>query len=534
MKYSCNLCNFHTNKKSHFDQHKLTKKHTTNMTESKELISSKPKKPKYKCDACGAIFVYHSGLYKHKNYNCKRLNNDINNAQNTNFSSNIIASNNVLEKLVNVLESNARATENATQANVINAKTAHKSMSMIKYANTHLKSAPPLRKLNRKEIAQSIEYFGSDLKKIEYDGKTDFDYDSSSDECCSVDYNTNVTNDDDSDRTESETAKNELNSNWSIIQYAEIIISHHTNKTLREFIGEIIKYCRHKHDPESNSIWETDIQRLHFIVKYESIWVRDECGTKIKDEIIVNLCNDFRQILKKYIKILNKNDKIFLADKNCDLGSIMRKKTDSLIIQKLIAKDSFHTKILKYVAPSFRFNDFNVDQNITENENLQNDVKLTEISQTDTNDQADFIYETLYDIFKGTDIFVYDNYFILKNFSGQENIVNVLLEYNSVVLCVSHKVSNKLSQKEIVNIKDSSYKFFGRHASQIFTTSISKTIPLIIHNHILSTDELQLFTKYKVNHILFDKKLIKQYIFDLFGINDDSEDEMPIKKKNKK
>ncbi len=127
MKYYCDPCNYKTNKKAHFEEHMLTKKHTLN---------TKNNVPIHKCDICGMIFAYASGLCRHKKKNCSLVNND-NIIQEAPFTLNT-----VLEKLVNVLESNAKATANATEANVINAKTAHKSMSVIKYANTHFKTAP--------------------------------------------------------------------------------------------------------------------------------------------------------------------------------------------------------------------------------------------------------------------------------------------------------------------------------------------------------------------------------------------------------
>ncbi len=345
MSFECTYCGYITNKKSNYDRHIGSNSHINKM---KTIIS---------CEYCGATFAFSSGLRRHRSQYCKLNKNSKKEKQteekiendkddkfykiliaNTELMSSITKSNNDVisaitknsEVITKTNETTAKAIVNATEANVINAKTTKKSMNMLKYANEHMKTAPPLKKLGHKEIAQSIEYFGTDLKKLEYNKNSDFDYESDN-----YDFEYEIGDSEDTDNSDSDIDnkgtnkkdnKKEIYNDEVIIQYAEIIISHHTNKTLRDFIGEIIKHCRHKTDPNSNSFWETDIQRLHFIVKYEgptynkSVWIKDECGTIIKDVVITNLCNDIRKILKKYVKILTKKDNIFLSDKNCDLG----------------------------------------------------------------------------------------------------------------------------------------------------------------------------------------------------------------------
>lgn len=508
MEFFCKICDFKTNKKSHYNSHILTKKHINN----EMIIQGK----KYACYDCGACFTYASGLSKHKKNLCKKSI-----AQLYKLSQSIPQNDTNKDILINdfigILKTSAESTANMSKAIVSATETSQKSMHMLTFAIKKFPSAPPLRKLKRKEIGKSIEYFREEFKKIEYEKPTNSDQTKNNDDNCdnvnisekdnkSVGGESNDTDDD----SEEYTKKN-------IKEYAEIIVDHYNKKTLREFVGEIIKHCRHKKNPNDVPFWETDIQRLHFIVKYEgvtlnkSLWIKDECGSIIKNVVIVNLCLDIKKILSAYLTYLTSQDEINLKDKNADLSAIMTKKTSLVKISRMISKDGFHNKILKYIAPSFKFSD-----NMMEHyETAKNDSKFDK-QQENAND---VIYKKLYGIFRHTQITVYNNEFVLFNFEGNENIINCLLTHEDVVLCVYYKFYNEpISVQEITNIKKTSFNFFGNGTEKIFKNRITNAIPLIIYNTTPSMDEFDLLLKHKIKHIIFSKSKIKKYVFDLFEV----------------
>ncbi len=403
------------------------------------------------------------------------------------------------ELMTNIALANVNVTKvvtKTTEANIINTKTTNKSVNMISFAMENFKTAPPLKKLEYEEIIKSIRYLKRGLKIIEYDKQTNTESNNDSDY---DDNNFDINSDVDILDPVDYTVEN-------IMEYAEIIISHYNNKTLRDFVGEIIKHCRHKKNPNDNSFWETDIQRLHFIVKYESptydksIWIKDECGTIIKDVVIINLCDNIKKILSEYVKEVTK----------CD-DQHTKKKTTSLKISKMIGTDNFHIKVLKYIAPNFRFNDVMM-KDFEENDNENKDIEK----------HNEFIYNTLYDVLKNTNIKVCDNYFVSIKFEGQENVVNSLIVHKNIVICVYYKYhKNKISLQEITNIRKASCTIFGENTDDFFKKSISKTIPIVIYNGQLSDDEMGLLLKNKVKFVSCLKSMIKPYVFNLFGIEDD-------------
>lgn len=66
-KFHCFVCDYHCCKKSDFDKHLKTKKHIS-------ASSGKTKSPQqFKCDKCGIIYKYQSGLCRHRKV-CTQVN----------------------------------------------------------------------------------------------------------------------------------------------------------------------------------------------------------------------------------------------------------------------------------------------------------------------------------------------------------------------------------------------------------------------------------------------------------------------------
>jgi len=67
-KFSCLLCDFHTSKKGHYNDHLLTLKHKNQLVGNKTLIKSLVHKQhdKYLCDTCSKQYTSRNGLWKHQ------------------------------------------------------------------------------------------------------------------------------------------------------------------------------------------------------------------------------------------------------------------------------------------------------------------------------------------------------------------------------------------------------------------------------------------------------------------------------------
>ena len=62
--YCCDLCDFSTCKKTNYDLHLQTKKHTSNSLAT--LSNTKKEKPNFQCNKCNKIYNDRTGLWRHK------------------------------------------------------------------------------------------------------------------------------------------------------------------------------------------------------------------------------------------------------------------------------------------------------------------------------------------------------------------------------------------------------------------------------------------------------------------------------------
>lgn len=119
------LCNFESLKKSHYNEHLLTKKHI-----SKERCNLQT------CTNCSSVFNHASSLSRHKK-TCKKSTDQQNNIPNQIVDFN---------KVIDMLKTNGEAVANMAKASVIgaetimvNAKTTSKSVNMMGLQSKTLK-----------------------------------------------------------------------------------------------------------------------------------------------------------------------------------------------------------------------------------------------------------------------------------------------------------------------------------------------------------------------------------------------------------
>ena len=97
---------------------------------------------------------------------------------------------------------------------------------------------------------------------------------------------------------------------------ADIVICHFRNNTLHKFLGLIIVAVYKKDDPQLQSIWSTDVERMSYLVRdiiktdddEDAIeWIVDKKGIRVREKAILPMLRFIRSELRKYIKTAKKN-----------------------------------------------------------------------------------------------------------------------------------------------------------------------------------------------------------------------------------
>ena len=142
-------------------------------------------------------------------------------------------------------------------------------------------------------------------------------------------------------------------------EIVENILSSYKHKTLNKYLGEIILKLYKKEDPLDQSIWNTDDNRLTYLIKKllsnkSSNWIIDKKGIKTSEYLIDPLLEHIKELIISYHK------KIVIPDisKNSIELEIMLENSKKIreiindIDDGIVAKD-----VLKYISSHLRFND---------------------------------------------------------------------------------------------------------------------------------------------------------------------------------
>jgi hypothetical protein len=302
-KYICSLCNYESNDKSNFRKHKKSTKHATlnDQLSKLDIDDSKMDKelpPKFNCK-CGKVFKYASGLSKHKK-KCDKI-------EMINILEAKADKINKLETKVKQMEK--KLNETTKQANNNNNTI---NVSVKNYIQQNYSDAPHLIQLS--------DY--SPLEK-QYERKNE---DEDDDEKCDL---------------------------------ATILRYHYKNKQLHCYLGNFIIKNYKKNDPKKQSIWNSDIARLTYIIKEllankKSCWIHDPKGIKTKNYIIDPLLNHVRYYCLTYLENnefdkSKKNDIDYCHDTTDLLATLWN-------IAELIRRGELADDIIKYMAPFFHLN----------------------------------------------------------------------------------------------------------------------------------------------------------------------------------
>lgn len=352
--WKCKCCDYDTDRKNDYNKHINTNKHKKKLNKLNEQIIM--------CELCNCKFINVDEFNKHLNsqlhlsqYNTSnrqvaffqnellQQNNDINEKlldeisiikkqfedYNIKYAKLEEANSTLMEALKNSLETNkttAEAVKTSSEAAVTSAeaaatatKTANKSMNALTFLRQNYKDAPPIPLLKQ-------------------------------------DVFTKVAN---------ETYRNEPNNENSKKSLEEIIILHHAGKTLIGFLGDTIVDIYTNKNSKKQSIWNSDVSRLTFLIKNvlnenaKSEWIQDKKGIYTKKFIIQPMLNVISNSLTKYIDETNeyvdqKTLQIRISKKEeCQIQDLLSKTQIASELNNLIISKKIHNDILKYIAPYF-------------------------------------------------------------------------------------------------------------------------------------------------------------------------------------
>lgn len=184
-------------------------------------------------------------------------------------------------------------------------------MSAFNYINANYTDAEPLKALSYEEFADAneIQYINDD-KSVSYEDKL-----------------------------------------------AQDLIYSHRHKLLGKYIGQVIVSLYYKDDPKKQSLWNTDISRLKYVVRCDgerrNRWAADLNGDYTKDKLIEPVMKKVKHIMMTYRRKYCDDDE---DEDNMSFNEYGQKMQDSLAVLEIlngIDNEKTQKEVLKYIAPYF-------------------------------------------------------------------------------------------------------------------------------------------------------------------------------------
>ena len=275
--YECNICNYTTKEKSNLNRHLKSSKHIKNVSHdltinSENIIteshkksnsngtqmepkwnpngtSDKQKKVIHACKYCENVFSGANSLARHiKSCYTKQEKENILEEQIRQLNEKLLQFEMSNEHYIKENEHYKAETNHYKQMLREAGGIVKKSVSSLTYAMDNYNTAPALKTMEIKEI----EYFDETEKKI-----------------------------------------------------VEDILSSYKHKTVGKYLGDLIIKIHKKDDPKNQSIWNTDDNRLTYLIKElmhndSSNWIIDKKGIKTQTYLIEPLLTHVKVLLVSY------------------------------------------------------------------------------------------------------------------------------------------------------------------------------------------------------------------------------------------
>jgi len=343
MLYSCKICkdinikhkhnmNTHINSQKHIDKLRQVEKFKNIRNLSKEENKIKimckicgnlfksdknlekhldihtKKYTQYKCENCDSLFSSKSNYTKHNKNLCKTT---INNTRDKNLNKNK-KDDSVIPIIQRIFDSNFKKLETNLEYKIkesidnsaLNTKVTtaiNTAASLIKYLMKTSINAPPVEKLKQNKC---LELLNLSKNIINNDEPTD-----------SIDINlldnTLLYNNHDNDYDNDTDTDNEYDNKDDTIRQnvddknkyklEKELINEYVNGTFISYLSDIIANIVKKNDPREQSIWNTDSNRLNYVIKTSvDKWSEDKSAVKFIDLVIKPFLIQIKKLLINY------------------------------------------------------------------------------------------------------------------------------------------------------------------------------------------------------------------------------------------
>ena len=333
VKYECKICQFENVNKNKYMRHISTQKHKLKVKqvdndkkgendgslEDPIRIQKRAKKRAFLCSFCNSEFSGSNNLARHKKI-CMERTNIIklyeNKLQNKDLE-------HKLDEMQIKLDSIER--ERDTYKYIVNQSGGliKKSLSSLSYLIKNHNTAPALQTIE----ADIISY-----RKIVYDEKT----------------GEGVIEDIDSDES------------VDMDKLGSDIITAYKHKTLNKYLGGCIIDNYKKDEPSTQSVWNTDTNRLTYVIRElinnkstATAWYIDKNGVRTRTYLIDPILKEVKAIIIKYQ--LNKNDNLF-SYKGSELELMMENISAVTHLVTEIEDGTIAIGLLRYLAPHLKIN----------------------------------------------------------------------------------------------------------------------------------------------------------------------------------
>lgn len=330
VKYLCKCCNYSTDRHNNMNKHNNSKKHAeksnTENESNPQVIQSNPPlqndEPNNKCGACGKIFAYKQGLSKHKKsctgelkteFIIKEMQMQIEMEKVKNEYAQEKLKNQCMQEKIELLNGFKNIAESTVE-------TSKSSCSALNYIIKYYNNAPCIQHFTKFELLT------------------------------------------------------EGNENYSI---AEIAIHKYGRNELCTYISNIIVAEYKTDDPEKQTLWISDVNRLAYMIREVTTnnkveWFTDKGGIKMSKYIVQPILNHISDDLTRYY-----NEKLEDLD-NDDLESSKKEIRNNMIAAKsitdLIKTNQLNDEIVRYIAKYMHLDRKNDVKAITHVENIENEV----------------------------------------------------------------------------------------------------------------------------------------------------------------
>jgi hypothetical protein len=223
----------------------------------------------------------------------------------------------------------------------------YKSLNTINFLSTHRNTAPPLEELTTKTAKLCIEYDNVDL--------------------------------------------------------INMCISHQRANVLHTFIGNIIVDCYKKENPKDQSIWNSDVSRLTFIIRdkvkninmlakgknkiqYINKWIHDKKGVTVNKRVITPILKFLRDTLDNYSKTHCESIRVLIRTDPYKYAEEFEKIGHANKIISSIASGKLAKRISTHIGAQFQLNDRSIVLNESDD---SSDESSDDSDDNDGSDDSD-------------------------------------------------------------------------------------------------------------------------------------------------